>query len=114
MEHPSENIEDLFEKASDYVETRLELFKLKTALTTAELVSEMVVRVVLVSILTIMVIMLNIGIALWLGEILGKNYYGFLVLAGLYSLLAMLLYFFRRKWIASPVSNAIIKKMTRS
>lgn len=114
MEQQSEKIETLFEKAGDYVETRLELFKLKTALTTSDVVSELVGRVVLVSFITIVAMMLNIGLALWLGELLGKSYYGFLVLAGFYSLLAMLMYFFREKLIESPVSNAIIKKMTRS
>jgi len=114
MEQQSENIEGLFEKAGDYVETRLELFKLKTALTTSDVVSELAGRIVLVSFITTVLMLLNIGIALWLGDILGKNYYGFLVLAGVYSLLAAMLYFFREKWIESPVSNAIIKKMTRS
>lgn len=114
MEQQSENIESLLEKAGDYVETRLEIFKLKTALTTSDVVSELVVRIVLVSFISIVVMMLNIGLALWLGELLGKSYYGFLVLAGFYSLLAILMYFFREKMIESPVSNAIIKKMTRS
>ena len=114
MEQQSENIEDLFEKAGDYVETRLELFKLKTALTTSDVVSELVGRIVLVSFITIVVMMLNIGLALWPGDLLGKNYYGFLVLAGFYSLLAILMYFLREKLIESPVSDAIIKKMTRS
>lgn len=114
MEQQSENIESLLEKAGDYVETRLEIFKLKTALTTSDVVSELVGRIVLVSFITIVVMMLNIGLALWLGELLGKSYYGFLVLAGFYSLLAILMYFFREKMIESPVSNAIIKKMTRS
>lgn len=114
MEHQSENIESLFEKAGDYVETRLEIFKLKTALTTSDVVSELVGRIVLVSFISIVVMMLNIGLALWLGELLGKSYYGFLVLAGFYSLLAILMYFFREKMIESPVANAIIKKMTRS
>jgi hypothetical protein len=53
-------------------------------------------------------------LALWLGELLGKTYYGFLVLSAFYSLLAVLLYIFREKLVESHVSNAIIKKMTRS
>ncbi|MEX0635998.1 MAG: phage holin family protein [Ferruginibacter sp.] len=113
MLQQSENIEGLFEKAKDYVETRLELFKLKTALTTSEVVAELVGRIVLILFITIVVVLLNIGMALWLGEVLGKNYYGFLILAGFYSLLSVILYIFRKKWIKSPVSNAIIKKMTR-
>lgn len=114
MEQQTENIEGLFEKAAGYVETRLELFKLKTALTTSDVVSELVGRIVILSIITMVVMLLNIGLALWLGELLGKNYYGFLLLSAFYSLLAVLLYIFREKLVESPVSNAIIKKMTRS
>jgi hypothetical protein len=90
------------------------LFKLKTALTTSAVVSELVGRIVILSIVTMVVMLLNIGLALWLGELLGKTYYGFLVLSAFYSLLAVLLYIFREKLMESPVSNAIIKKMTRS
>ena len=114
MEQQTENIEGLFEKAAGYIETRLELFKLKAALTTSAVVSELVGRIVIISIVTMVVMLLNIGLALWLGEFLGKTYYGFLVLSAFYSLLAVLLYIFREKLVESPVSNAIIKKMTRS
>ena len=113
MKEQSDNIEDLFEKAGDYVETRLELFKLKTALATSDVVSELVERLIMISIITILGMLINIGIALWLGELLGKNYYGFLALAGCYSILVVVVYFFREKLIKSPVANTIIKKMTR-
>jgi hypothetical protein len=114
MKEQSENIENLFEKAGEYVETRLELFKLKTALATSDVMSELVARAIMVSIIIIIGMMVNIGIALWIGELLGKNYYGFLVVAGCYSILGGMLYIFREKWIKFPIANAIIKKMTRS
>jgi ABC-type transport system involved in cytochrome bd biosynthesis fused ATPase/permease subunit len=58
--------------------------------------------------LTLFALVLNIGIALWLGELLGKNYYGFFIVAVFYLLSAIVLHFFLHNWIKKPVSNLII------
>jgi uncharacterized membrane protein YqjE len=113
MENQPSQLESLFEKASDYFETRLELFKLKAAEKTSDIVSELMSRMVLLAFVSIFIIMLNIGIALVLGEMMGNTYYGFFVLAGFYAIAGLVFYLFRNKWIEEPVSNVIIKKMTK-
>ncbi len=113
MEQQPTPIESLFEKGSDYLETRLELFKLRAAEKSSDIISELVSRFILVAFMGIFVIMLNIGIALLLGEMLGKAYYGFFVLAGLYGIAGIVFYLFRNKWIQEPVANTIIKKMSK-
>ena len=52
----------------------------------------------------------NIGLALWIGEVLGYSYCGFFVVAAFYLLLALLIYWFRNQWIKNPVSNFIISQ----
>jgi hypothetical protein len=113
MESEPNKIEPLFKKVGEYLETRMELFKLKATDKSADIVSELASRLVLIIFLSIVVILLNIGIALFLGDLLGKSYYGFFVLTGFYGLSAAVFYSFRNKWIKKPVSDSIIKKMTR-
>jgi hypothetical protein len=48
-----------------------------------------------------------------LGEALGKSYYGFFVLGGFYILVGVIFQAFKNKWVEEPVSNAIIKKLTK-
>jgi hypothetical protein len=57
--------------------------------------------------------MLNIGLGLYLGSMLGKSYYGFFVLTGFYLIIGTLFYLFRNKWIREPISNVIIKKIAK-
>jgi hypothetical protein len=112
MESQTTNsVEALFEKTGDYLETRIELLRLQTINATSEITSSVVSRLVLVLIIGLITLILNTGIAIWLGDLLGKMYYGFFIVAGFYIIVALLLYAFKDKWIKVPVSNMLIKKL---
>jgi len=113
MEDQKNQMELLLEKASDYVETRLELFKLKATQKSTDVISSLASRMILILIITLVVFMVNIGLALLLGEALGKSYYGFFVLGGFYLLVGVIFQAFKTKWVEDPVSNAIIQKLTK-
>jgi hypothetical protein len=112
MENKPNQIESLFEKATDYLELRLELAKLKTAEKSSDILSTIISGIILIAIFSSFLIMINIGIALFLGELFGKNYFGFFALAGFYALAAIIFYVYKNVWIKKPVSNMIIKKMS--
>jgi hypothetical protein len=113
MEDQKNQMELLFEKASDYLETRLDLFKLKATQKSTDVISSLASRLILILIISLVVFMVNIGLALLLGEALGKSYYGFFVLGGFYLLVGVIFQAFKNKWVEEPVSNAIIKKLTK-
>ncbi len=111
MENQTTAIESLWDRVRDYIETRIELLKLKSVDKAAGLVSGLVTRIILVIILIIFIALLNIGVALWLGDLLGEYYYGFFAVAGFYAITGLILYLGRRKWIKGPISNMMIKKL---
>jgi|SRR6185369_5501265 len=113
MNDPAKAIETLFEKAGDYGKTTIELFKLNAIDKSAEVVSALTIRLAIGLVCACSVFILSIGLALWIGELLGKLYYGFFVIAGCYVLLVSLLYIFRRQWIKDPVNNSIIIQMLK-
>jgi hypothetical protein len=113
MQAETHHVESLAKKASEYAETRLQLLKLRATDKSADIVSGLASRLILVIFLSIFIIILNIGIALWLGDLLGKNYYGFFVLAGFYGLCGLIFSLFKEKWVRKPISDNIIKKMTK-
>ncbi len=112
MEPDPNKVESLLKNASDHLETKFKLFKWKVALKSAEVVSGNASRLVLLAFLSLFVFVLSIAVGLYLGELLGKIYYGFFVLAGFYGLCVFIVYLFKDKWIETPVSNGIIQKMT--
>ncbi|RYY44208.1 MAG: hypothetical protein EOO06_18525 [Chitinophagaceae bacterium] len=80
-------VNGLFEKAGDYLETRLDLVKLKTTRTTSDVVAT--------------------------GKGLGETSYGFFIVGGFYALVGIIFHLLREKWVKDPISNIIIKKMTK-
>ena len=108
MEKPASQIESLFERVEAYSKTSYELSKLKSVEMFTLVVTELVSRLSAIIMLSVFLLVLNIGIALMLGEVLGKSYYGFFIVAAFYLAAGIVLHFFLHKWIKKPVSEIII------
>lgn len=113
IEDRKELIEDLFEKAEEYVKTNIQLVKLKATDKVADIVGALVTQLALVVFGFFFLLMLNIGIAFWLGTIMGQTHYGFMIVAGFYALLGILIFVFRKSIIKTPISNSIISQMLK-
>ena len=108
MEDKINFIEPLFEKAKEYGKTSYELFKLKTLNKTVGVLSSFISHGVIFLFLSMFIVFLNIAVALWLGDLLGKSYYGFFCVAAFYGITWSVLYFFMRNWLKKLVSNKMI------
>lgn len=104
-------IESLINKSHDYVETRLDLFKLKMVDKSTEVASAIASGIALFVIGLIFFIVLNIGLALLIGDLLGKSYWGFFILAVFYALVGVIFYKSRNKLIKAPILVIFLKKL---
>lgn len=111
MDEQSGLIESLFEKGEQYGKTTIELLKLKTLDKSADVISNLVSWWIVLIFAVLFFLILNIGVALWLGELLGKSYYGFFAVSGFYALLAIVFAFFRKQLIKEPLNNSIITQV---
>lgn len=111
MEDKSTLFEPLFERAQAYGKTSFELYKLKTVGKASGVSSTLASRLIAFFVLSLFVLMASIGAAFWLGEILGKPYYGFFIVAGFYGIAGSILYFFMHNWVKKGINNSIIKEM---
>jgi hypothetical protein len=105
--------ESLFEKASEYGKTSYELVKLKALDKTSDVVSSFIPRSVVFVLIASFILFLNLGIALWLGDLLGKLFYGFFVVSGFYVIAGIVIYFLMHKWLKRIVSDYFIKHMLK-
>jgi hypothetical protein len=105
--------ESLFEKASEYGKTSYELVKLKALDKTSDVVSSFIPRSFVFVLIASFILFLNLGIALWLGDLLGKLFYGFFVVSGIYVIAGIVIYFFMHKWLKRIVSDYFIKYMLK-
>ena len=110
METPADSIESLFERAEAYGKTTYELSKLKLLETTNTVVTSLIARLSTILMIAMFSFVLSIAVALWLGDILDKAYYGFFIVAGFYLLAGIVLHFFLHRWVKTPISELIIKQ----
>ncbi len=111
METPSGAVESLIEKAESYGKTSYELAKLRSLEASALIASKLLARVVFILAALMFALFLSVGIALLLGQALGRAYYGFFIVAGFYLIAGLVFYFFLNGWIRKTVSDLIISEV---
>jgi len=113
MEDNTKVIESLLESATDYGKTTYELVKLKALDKASDGVSSAIPHSIVVLTITSFMLFLNLGVAFWLGEILGKLFYGFFAVAAFYAVVAFVLHFFMHNWLKRFFYDYIIKQMLK-
>lgn len=113
MDKNAELIESLLERLTDYTKTSLELIRLKVLDKASDVISSFVPHFLVILLAASFLFFLNLGLALWLGEILEKTYLGFLVVAGFYFILGIFIHFFLHKRIKNSICDYIIAVMLK-
>ena len=114
MEATPNHIESLLFKAGEYADTKATLFKLKIADKTSDTVSDAASTLVAGIFIGFFLLCFSIGLALLIGEWLGKNYYGFFIVSGFYGIAGIFFHLNRKRLVKTPVSNFIITKILKT
>lgn len=114
MEPTSTMVNELYEKTEKFSKVSIELIKLKTVDKSADVISSLASRLVVVLFVVFIVVNLNIGIALWIGDLMHKTYYGFLIVGAFYTLAGLIFYLFRKVWVEKPLRNSVIEQFVPS
>lgn len=110
MEEKANIIEPLLERVEDYAKTNFQLWKLKVLNKGSDMASTIIAKGIAIIVFIMFMMLLNLGLAFWLGDLLGKIYYGFFCVAGFYLLVGLILYFARHD-IKKGISDSIISEI---
>ncbi len=113
MEENGNLLDSLLGGAIDYSKTSFELIRLKAIDKVSWLVSSAFSRFLAILITSMSLLMGSFALAFWIGDALGKPWYGFLVVAAFYGLLAIVLFFLMHKWIKKQVGNYMVRKLLK-
>jgi fatty acid desaturase len=113
MEDRAKLIESLLERAAEYGKASYELVKLKALDKTSDAVSSFIPHSVVFVLIAVFILFLNLGLAFWLGKILGEIFLGFFVVATFYALIGIVMHFFMHKWLKKVICNYIIKNVLK-
>ncbi len=111
MMEDKSKIEQIYERVEQYVSTSVELYKLKALQKVAETATSILTSVILAIFGLLFLLFVSIGLAIYLGEVLGKMHYGFMIVSGIYLLFAVIVYALRAQVLKDKVNTYIVRKI---
>ena len=113
MEEQETALGNLLDRTEEYGKSTLELIKLKALDKSSDIVSSVIPHSVVLILVSSFMLFFNLGLALWLGEILGEPFYGFFTVAAFYVIIGLVVHFFLHKKIKKSVRNYVINQMLK-
>lgn len=113
MKETLEKLEGLTDQVKEHIHTKIELARLQLIEKTSFIVSDLI-AILLVTLCSLFFLLFGSIAGAWaLSKWIGKPYSGFLIVAGFYLLMAILVWVARHKVIRFPVVNAVIKMLNK-
>ena len=106
-------IETLLKKISEYGKASYELEKLKAIDKTSDVLSSQLAHAVVIVLFLTFMLFLNLGLAVWLGQILGEIYFGLFAIAGFYAITGFLIHLFMHRWLKRIFGDMFIKQILK-
>jgi hypothetical protein len=109
---------DLFAKAEEltghvkeYINTKIEIAKLDIAEKGSRIISNMVAGIIVAILFVFVLVFASFAGAYALSEWIGNTYAGFLIVAGIYLLIGVVVWVTRTRILQIPIMNAIIRQL---
>lgn len=106
-----QKMEELGDSLKQYMLLNYEIIKLEATKKTSEVGASLFGFFVLGITIFLFVVSLSIGIGFYLSYLLGDSFSGFMIVAGFYLLVSVILYFRRKKLVEKSFRNFIIKEL---
>lgn len=106
-------VDTLFKRVTDFTLTYTELTKLKAINKLTQVASAIFPDLIISILMLVFLLFINLGLAFWFGDMLGKIYFGFLLIAAFYLVIGGITHFFMRGWIRKTVANYFIRQIFR-
>jgi hypothetical protein len=102
-------LSSLLDNVEEYGKTSFELIKLKGLDKASDIAASTISRVAAIIAFLAFLLMASMGVAFWLGDVLGRMWYGFFIVAAFYGLLGLISYFFMHKGLKRIFADMIIQ-----
>ena len=103
----------IIEKVTEYIKVRTELTLLKTVDKGSQLFANLLTNGLVLILALLGFLFGSLALGFYLSEVLNNSYGGFLIIAGIYLLLALILNSLKDKYLEKKISNRIIEKFFR-
>ena len=104
-------IESLLGQAKEYVNTRIAQFKLSVAEKISKVMATVIAGLAVALVFFLFLVFAGIAAAIALGEWTGKMWLGFLIIAGVYLFLSIIIWKAKDRLLSIPIMNSIISHL---
>lgn len=106
-------IESLISNLLEYINTRIEILKLEAIEKISSVIASLIAGAVLGCFLVLFCIFASIALAFLVGEWVGSYWAGFLIIAGLYLLIGLIVWLSRERTIKGRIRNRLTREFFR-
>lgn len=114
MRETFDKIEETVDHVKTYVNTRIAQVKLGAAEKASDMISIFIAKLLAAGVLFFFVLFLSEAAAIGLGDLLGKAWLGYLIVAAIYLGLGLIIWFARERLLRIPIMNAIIARLFKN
>lgn len=101
----------LYDHAEQYLKTSVELYRLKAVKTGAGIFSSVATGFILGVVFSMVLLFASIGLALYLGKLLGAWHHGFFAVCGIYLIAGIVVYAIRTKILRRKLNDYFVKEV---
>jgi hypothetical protein len=106
-----QKFEDVIEKLKQYLILNFEIVKLQAIEQASVIGASLMSSLIVATSAFLFVFTLSIGLGFYISSLLGDMYSGFLIIAGFYLLLSLILFIGRKKMLEKPLRDKVIQTL---
>lgn len=111
MDKPKPEIEEIVEDLKSYINTNMELYKMKATEKGAEIASQAIINIIIGVMVSMTLLFVSFALAYCLSEYFDKMYLGFLIVGGIYGVIGIFIYLSKDAWLKGTLVDNIIKSV---
>jgi energy-coupling factor transporter transmembrane protein EcfT len=113
MEKTFAKVEELADHVKEYINNRIASVKLSIAEKTSAVLSNIIAMIFVLTVFVFFIVFAGITLAFVFAKLTGEYYWGFLIVAGIYLLMGLLVWALKEKLIRLPIMNAILQQLSK-
>ena len=98
----------LYKDFRKYIKLQLDYYKLDAVETIVVFITKVFSFAIIWAVIPVAAFFALIGLSLFLGDLLGANYWGFFIVTGVVALFGLILYLLRKPIFTNPIINALV------
>jgi hypothetical protein len=114
MEETFTKVEELADHVKEYLNNRIASVKLSTAEKSSGLLANIIARAIVALVFVFFIAFASVAVAYVFAKFTGELYWGFLMVAGIYLLLGLLVWVFREKILRMPIMNGMLQQLFKN